>query len=370
MRARLSLREARQDGRIRVAGVGDALVPGHGGRVVTQAHGQLGDPEREPSEPARVRGAGFERVVLHQGVPRGRCVAELLGGVREVDERHWLRRLLADGLLEHLLRRQRIGGLQQRAAQQHERFRIVVGARRRVQRFERFLERDAILARLGEVQPHAAERDVGVGVVRIAARRRPERLHCVCGIADRGVRQPQRDLARRPRLERPQHGELGDAIVGPSEPSVDVGELFPRLQHRRRQLDGSLQRDQRLARLLRVAQAEPEHVLRLGELRLDDERAFQRRDAGRRLGGAVLREPQLVEKSMRAVVEGDVFAVALGGAIEAPHRVADVPQQLARPRRHRIEIGRPAEISPGRPPAHPAVDTPRRASDTRPSSPA
>ena len=68
-------------------------------------------------------------------------------------------------------------GQQQRAPEQRERLAAVVVADRALERFERLAERDAIAARLRDLQPHAPERDVDVGVVGVTLGGLPQRRH-------------------------------------------------------------------------------------------------------------------------------------------------------------------------------------------------
>ena len=109
---------------------------------------------------------------------------------------------------------------------QQERVAVLFELDRMLRRIEGFCERDAVVAGVRNLEPDAAEGNVGVDVARILARRAAQRLHRGRLVADRRVRERQRHLAGGTGIERLHRTELGDVIVGSPEPPVQVRQLL------------------------------------------------------------------------------------------------------------------------------------------------
>ena len=141
--------------------------------------------------------------------------------------------------------------------------------RDRLERLERFAKRRFVAALFGRAQPHLTERGVHARVVVEALDRASQGSHRRVWIADAGVGESHRDQTLRPRsIERRQRFELVDFVPRISLQPVHLRQLIARRNECRRNGDRLFERRARFGRLPSIFQAEPEHVERLGERRV------------------------------------------------------------------------------------------------------
>jgi hypothetical protein len=164
-----------------------------------------------------------------------------------------------------------------------------------------------------------------------------EREYRPFGLTCFRVGEAERHIPRRAWIERAEHFELREPFVRTSEVLVQGRQFFPGLEHGGREGDGALQRHEGLARSLCVAATEAEQIVRRGEPIVERERLLQSLDT---VGAPapVAGEGKLVENAGRAVVEPYISFIVLNRWRETVARVVDVPEQLARARRGRVEV--------------------------------
>ena len=192
-------------------------------------------------------------------------MAEPLGGVGEEIVGLRIDRFFRGGVLEHMFRRVVVRRHQESAAEEDHRLTAVLAAHRLFERTERLAQRDPVACTLRVLEPHSAQRDVGVAITRIAFGGSAEREDCALLLPDARVGQTEVDLTRRARVERRERLELHQTIVHATQRPVQVRELFA--SGKERGLDGHrlLQRDARFVQPVHIAQAEAEEVIRLRE---------------------------------------------------------------------------------------------------------
>ncbi len=111
-----------------------------------------------------------------------------------------------------------------------------------------------------------------------------------------------------------------------------------------READGALEGVFRLARLVQPAQADAQHVVRLGEAAVEFDRAGQRVERVAVAADEMPGDAEFVEDARGEIVELHRGAVVSGGALVAPPRRIHVAEELMDPRIGRIDRGCLVEV--------------------------
>src|SRR5262249_33087832 len=155
---------------------------------------------------------------------------------------------------------------QRGASRQKQRLRSRARARRDpIERLARLAQIDAIVFHEGALEPDLAEGSIEQRVVLSALERGAERQDRAIPVMRARVRQAARDLAGDAiAIEAGEHLQLLELIGLPPELAVEIGQLLARDDQRRRQRHGALERLDRFASALAVAQADALQVVDVG----------------------------------------------------------------------------------------------------------
>ncbi len=294
---------------------------------------------------ARIALVPGEGPVVEQRLARGAGMIAAFRRVRQEQEGGRVHRLFGGGVLQHLLGKLVVGGLEQRPSEEGERLAAVVRPDGPLERLEGFAQRGAVVVGLRRVEPHPAEGDADVRVVRVPVEGLPQGRHRAVDQAGTRVRQAQGDAPRRRGIERRQGLELCESFLGMAHSSVEIGKLLPRRQQRGRLRDGACESGEGLGVAMKVAQAQAKDVVRLGEPGSERQCLPQRLRTLRGLRRPVQHEAQFVEHSRRLIVDCQICAISRSGAVEAAERRVHVAEQLERPRGGRIQAGGPEQVA-------------------------
>ena len=314
-----------------------------GGGEVARAEVRFGEPGEDPGvEVGRVE--SFEGGEVDQRSLRDNEVTAALCDFGQVVQGERVDGETRRRLLERTLGEAEFAGHHQRATVERVRLARAVVPDRALERANGFAHLDPP-AVFGPFQPQSAERHVCLRLVREMAGGVAKAQHRAFDLSVARVAKRQGHLAAAAGIEGCERFELPVAFGEPLQATVGFSELFARLEQPGVQADRFLQGRDRLRRALQLAQTNTQQVVRLGEAIVDRQRLTQRRQ---RLGGLAefhLRQREFVEHARGAIVQAQVLAITLDGQRVAAHRVVDVPQDLARMGRQRVEFDRLPKIA-------------------------
>ncbi len=266
------------------------------------------------------------------------------GGVIEIRRR--IDRKARRGLLQDLFGAVELTVAQQRAAKQGEGragcCRIGTNA---FERLERFVERRAIVARFGILEPDAPERLVHEGLVWRALQGGPERDHSRLSVPGPGLGQPYSDLTLDViAVESRDDLQLVEFVGAAVLRGGQVCQLLACGNETRRNGDGLFECVLRLDHPRSVAKTQTQQVIRLGRAVVQAHGPGRRGDRRIEFACAITRQRQFVADARRAVVERERAFVGLGRTLVSLHLVEHVAEPFERARSGRIEGRRFAKV--------------------------
>ena len=200
-----------------------------------------------------------------------------------------------------------------------------------------------VIAGLGDLEPHAAQRGIDLRLIGMVFGSAAQREDGDLRLTGSRVRQTAGHVSLGMiQVERSQRVELSELASAVPEVAMNEGERLPRLQKPRREIDGGAQHISGLLDPPLLSQADAEQVVCFCEPSVQGDGVPQQRDSPRYLARALAYERQLVQDAGVCVVKSHVLSVVLDRVVELLERKRDVAESFVRaggrrikPRRHR-----------------------------------